>query len=240
MIVMTELDKLLRLLHDAENPFRTFRGAFRRWRHLERMDRVFREQAPEQAADEDNEDEKAGTFGDATIPVEREETLSVWLDGSERMRIEYGDHEGVRAVGIRVGAQWWSWTARSGAASNMQSPDLSSQMGREVVMLCEPPQLLSALRFSDSMQHRTRAGRPVLAVDAWPREDARYTRYAARVLHSIGGGADKYMLEIDSERGVLLAVQAISSGEPFQIVEAHNVVYDEGIDDALFVLPPTS
>jgi hypothetical protein len=36
-----------------------------------------------------------------------------------------------------------------------------------------------------------------------------------RELHALGTGAHHYLLEVDQERGVLLAVTAIRDGQPF-------------------------
>lgn len=57
-------------------------------------------------------------------------------------------------------------------------------------------------------------------------------------LHSLGGMADEYTLEVDLERGILLRVECRVQGEPFLIGETTDLVFDEDFGPETFVLEP--
>jgi outer membrane lipoprotein-sorting protein len=62
-------------------------------------------------------------------------------------------------------------------------------------------------------------------------------RYA-RVRHGLGAGADSYRLEVDAERGIILASHAFCQREPFQVIEAQEITLDAPLDKALFEFEP--
>jgi hypothetical protein len=77
------------------------------------------------------------------------------------------------------------------------------------------------------------AGRPTITAHAWPRpQDPRHAR--SRELHQIGTGAHDYELEIDQERGVLVAATAIRDGQPFHTITALTIRFDAPIPDQTF------
>jgi hypothetical protein len=57
-------------------------------------------------------------------------------------------------------------------------------------------------------------------------------------MHQLGTGADLYTLEVDQERGVLLAVTAIRENQPFQRVVAISLQFDEPMAAETFRFDP--
>jgi hypothetical protein len=43
-------------------------------------------------------------------------------------------------------------------------------------------------------------------------------------LHELGGGADRYRLEVEAERGILLGTVALWNGEPFREITTARAV----------------
>lgn len=105
--------------------------------------------------------------------------------------------------------------------------------------MLSPAQLLSILYFMPLLRIVS-AGRSAIRVEAYPRhEHSQVNGLYARVRHGLGTGADRYQLDIDAERGLILAVRVFVGREPFQIIEAVKIVIDEPIDEALFDFPTT-
>jgi hypothetical protein len=175
--------------------------------------------------------------GDAPLSPESVEVVSLWRDAPDRARVEHegGDRDG--AFGVRVGERWWMFDPRSGAMSNVGNPSIGSGTGTEFDGLLMPAGLLGVLRFAPAARS-VRAGRAVIVADAWPRPERGRGRPRSLELHELGAGADRYLLEIDAERGIVLAAHAFADGEPFQVVEAIEVEFDAALDDALFVFAP--
>jgi hypothetical protein len=116
--------------------------------------------------------------------------------------------------------------------SNVEDAEMGNDIGGELDVLLDPPRLLGAVRLIPSGR-ATRAGREVLIADATPRPEKRQ-RILSLGVHHLGPGADRYRLELDAERGVVLAAHAFANDEPFQIIEALAVELDEQIDSGLF------
>lgn len=230
---MSELSGLLELLHNGETPFMTLCGRFRIWRHLERYDAAFRADALR----------RGGTMGGiapdySSLPEQLETVLCLWRATPDRARVEYRSGSRDGAYGVRVGERWWSWDARHGERNNDQDQSLGSETGKELAVLLDPPQLLSVFRFAPIFR-ATRAGRPVIVVGAQPRPEPSHVhgRYA-RVRHGLGTGADSYRLEVDAERGIILASHAFFDGQPFQVIETLNMTLDGKLDEGLFKFEP--
>jgi hypothetical protein len=233
---MVELSDLLTLLHKAEQPFETMHGRFRIWRHLTRYDAAFRAEAREAGRD-------LGEAGDTVdLPTETESVIALWRDGRRRARTEElaGPREG--SFGVRDGPTWWTWDPKLGTHSNLQDDGLSSTVGTELAVLFEPHQLPSAFRLLPTGT-AIRAGIPVITLTATQRQSrGRDCRHFHRLRNELGSGADRYELEIDARRGLILASTAIYQDEPFKKIEAIDMVVDEPLADSLFrfVLPPQS
>jgi hypothetical protein len=53
-------------------------------------------------------------------------------------------------------------------------------------------------------------------------------------LHQLGSGAERYLLGVDAERGVLLEVIAMRNGEPFHRITTERIAFDKSIDPERF------
>lgn len=230
-----ELGALLVLLHGADAPFRSVQAAYRIWRHQDRLQEAFVANFEEQKRHGASVSTiQIGGSGNAE-PPEREETLRIWRDG-ERSRDEHhgGDQDGSYAVAD--GPLWWRWDERNGAMSNQDDPSVGSGIGQELEIMLNPTPLLSSLRFRVTGSSQV-AGRATVTAHATPRvQDPRRPRPFE--LHQLGTGAQLYELEVDQERGVLLAVTAIRDEEPFHKITTLTICFDEPIPAETFRFEP--
>lgn len=224
-----ELGALLVLLHEADAPVQSVQATYRVWHHDERAHAAFLADAEEHKrtlyAYDDDEPE----------PPEHEETVRIWRDG-ERSRVEHhgGHRDGYYAVAD--GPLWWVWDERMGASSNQDDPSVGSDVGQELQVMLNPLPLLSSLRFRVTGRSQV-AGRASTTAHATPRpQDPRYGR--SFELHELGIGAHHYELEVDQERGVLLAFTAIRDEQPFHKITTLAIRFDEPIPAETFRFEP--
>lgn len=230
-----ELGALLGLLHGAADPFETVQVTYRVWRHEERLVEAFRADAEEQK----RRGAAISSFrfvrsGDPE-PPETEETVRIWRDG-QRCREEH--HGGRRDgyYGVADGPLWWFWDERMGAMSNQGDPRAQSGIGQELQVMLDPTPLLSLLRFHVAGNSQV-AGRATVTAHATTRpHDPRHGRFLE--LHRLGAGAHHYQLEVDQERGVLLAVTAIRDEQPFHKITTLAIRFDEPIPAETFQFAP--
>jgi hypothetical protein len=239
---VSDLSELLELLYDAEAPFVTLRGRFREWRHYERAQAAVRAEVEgwgNGASISLGPAEQVPAHDEPAPPPESENVLCLWRALPDRARVEY--HGGSRdgEYGVRVGEQWWRWDADSGAESNVEDPSLNAGIGDEHAVLFNPSRLLSTLRFAPEGR-TTRAGREVIVAEAVPRSESRreHRWQTVNTLRELGMGADRYRLEFDAERGMILAARAFRDGEPFEAIETLEIAFDEPLEDALFEFRP--
>lgn len=230
-----ELGALLVLLHGAAEPFRTVQATYRTWRHEERLLEAFRADAEEQK----RRGASIGSFSAVgradPAPPETEETVRIWRD-VQRFREER--HGGRRDgyYGVADGPLWWFWDEGMGARSNQDDPRVGSGVGQEFQVMLNPTPLLGALRFRVAGNSQV-AGRATVTAYATPRpQDARHPRLLE--LHTLGAGAHRYLLEVDQERGVLLAVTAIRDEQPFHKITTLAIRFDEPIASETFQFAP--
>ncbi len=229
-----ELGGLLVLLHAADAPFRSVQATYRVWRHQDRLHAAFMAHAEEQR----RRGASISTFGFGKRdrePPEREETIRIWREG-ERCREEHhgGDRDGYYA--FADGPRWWMWDERMGASSNQDDPSVGSGVGQELRIMLDPTALLSALRFRVTGTSQV-AGRRTVTALATPRpEDPRFG--PAFGLHELGTGAERYLLEVDAERGVLLAATAFCDEQPFYAITTLAIALDEPIAEEVFQFQP--
>lgn len=224
------LGALLELLHRADAPFTTVRATYRIWRHDQRALAAFHAEIEE----EKRRGAAVGTYGlagNASAPVEREELLRVWRSG-DRFREERDGGPRDGSYGVRVGSLWWVWDVLNGASSNEDDPKVGSGVGEELSVMLDPTPLLGALRFR-VLGHSQRAGRATIAAEALPRPSGRHGLRSFE-LHQLGSGADRYMLDVDAELGVLLDVVALRDEKPFHQVTTVEIAFDEPLGDELF------
>jgi hypothetical protein len=169
-------------------------------------------------------------------PAETETVLRIWR-AERRVREEREGEPRDGAYAIRDGDVWWSWDARSGAMSNQDDPTLGFSVGEEVSLMLDPTPLLGSLRFTPVGRGHV-AGRDTLTADAVPRLTDARQHPRAFALHQLGGGADRYTLEIDADRGVLLEVTALRDGEPFQRITTDRIAIDHQIAPERFRFEP--
>lgn len=230
-----ELGSLLVLLHRADTPVRSVEAAYRTWQHEERASAAWR------AATEEEKGRGAAisTYGAACTssePVEREEVLHIWrADGRVREEHAGGPRDG--AYGVRDGELWWSWDERNGATSNRDDPKLGSGIGEGLSFMLDPTPLLGLLRFA-VVGHGRVAGRETITAEAVPRWRDPRRGPRSFELYELGAGADRYTLEIDEQRGVLLEVVASRDGEPFNKVTTVAIAFDRLISEERFTFEP--
>lgn len=233
---MSALGDLLELLHGAQEPFRTLRAVYRTWTHRARSTAAFLAMAEAGGG-------SIHTFADDDEREREPESMRIvriWRQRDSARTEEVGSGEG--GYGVRVGERWWSWSHELGAISNELEPDVGSGTGEELRALLDPTQILAAARF-EPLGRASVAGRATITARAIPRHAGKSGRRPfsdAFALHDLGAGGDRYLLDVDAERGVLLRVEAIRDGLPFQRTEAVEIAFDEPLEDDLFVFraPP--
>jgi outer membrane lipoprotein-sorting protein len=230
-----ELGALLALLHRADAAFDRVEATYRIWRHEERASAAWQAEIEEQKRRGAAITSYALSSG-SDKSVETETVLRIWRD-EDRIREERegGPRDGAYAV--RDGDVWWSWDEGSGAITNQDDPKVGFSVGEEVSLMLDPTPLLGSLRFTPAGHARV-AGRDTFTADAVPRlSDARQHPRAFE-LHQLGSGADRYTLEIDAQRGVLLQVTASRDGEPFQRITTDQIAFDHPIAQERFRFEP--
>ena len=233
-----ELGALRVLLQEAADSFGTVQATYRTWRHEERLSEAFRADIEEQK----RRGAHIRTFsfvhsGDAEPqPPETQETLRIWRDG-QRIREEHHGGQRDGSYSVADGPLWWVWTEHTGATSNQNDPSIGGGVGQELQVMLNPTPLLSSLSFRVA-GHSQVAGRATVTAHATPQpQDPRHGRFR-RELHQLGLGADHYELEVDQERGVLLAVTAIRDEQPFYKITTLAIGFDEPIPAETFQFVP--
>ena len=230
-----ELGALLVLLHDAADPFRTVHATYRVWRHEERLLAAFRADAEEKKLRGASLSSVSAVSSGDPEPPETEETVRIWRDGA-RLREE---HQGGRCdgyYGVTDGPLWWFWDPRMGAMSNEDDPSVGSGVGQQLKVMLNPTPLLGALHFRVTGNSQV-AGRATVTAHGTARpRDPRHGR--AFELHELGAGAHHYQLEVDQDRGVLLAVTAIRDEQPFHQITTLAIGFDEPIPAGIFHFAP--
>jgi len=230
-----ELGALLELLHEAQAPFTTVQASYRSWRHDERAAAAWRADIEEQK----RRGAAISTFGHSSgspEPVEHEEMLRIWRAG-DRVREEHegGPRDG--SYGVRAGDLWWSWDPRMGASSNEDEPTVGSGIGEELSVMLDPTPLLASLKFAAAGRAEI-AGRPAITADAAPRPFDPRRGPRSFELRRLGAGADRYILQVDVQTGVLLEAVALRDGEPFHKITTVDITFDHPIPDERFRFEP--
>ena len=58
-------------------------------------------------------------------------------------------------------------------------------------------------------------------------------RWRSDQLYGLAPGADRYLLAVDDERGVIMRVEAQLDGEAFTVTKVTGISFDEGFPDEL-------
>ena len=231
------LGALLGLLHGADERFRTVHATYRTWRHEERLHEAFR-------ANTEAQKRRGVSFAAVSAvsssgepaPPETEETVRIWRDGQRfREELHGGHRDGY--YGVADGPLWWFWDEHRGAMSNQDNPDAQSGVGQRLQLMLNPVPLLSSLRFRVTGTSQV-AGRAAVTARAIPRpHDSRRGGFGFE-LHELGIGAQHYQLEVDQDRGVLLAVTAFRDKQPFHKITTLAIRFDEPIEAETFQFTP--
>lgn len=169
--------------------------------------------------------------GGADETSETEIILSIWRSGPDRLRVEFAGGARDGAVEVRVGERWWSAGPGRGVLSSDQCLPGSAWLGRGADSFLDPADLVGPLRFM-TRGHGVRVGRPVIIADAWPHRSAE-----GEVLPPVlGAHADRYRVEVDADRGLILSVHAYLGDKPFQTIDTIELELDEAISPELFEL----
>jgi hypothetical protein len=230
---------LLALLNGAADSFRTVEVTYRTWRHEQRLREAFRAYV-----DKQKRGVAFGAVGSGDPkPSETGETVRIWREG-QRVRQEH--HGGLRdgSYGVVDGPRWWSWSEQTGAMSNQDDPSVGGGgINRGFEVMLDPASLVDWLDLAVAGNSRV-ASRATVTAHAAPRPEGlsgvtalSYPR-AFRALHALGIGADSYDLEVDQERGVLLATTAIRGKRPFYKITTLAIRFDEPIPAETFQFRP--
>ncbi|MGH2860887.1 MAG: hypothetical protein ACRDLT_05175 [Solirubrobacteraceae bacterium] len=225
------------LLHAAGERPRTVEVTYRVWRHQPRLSAAFLAHHEEQKRRGAGGSliTLRGTDDGEPEPDEREETVRIWRDDL-MARVEHhgGDRDGCYAVAVPP--LWWMWDERIGAQSNQDDPTVGSNVGQEMELMLDPTPLLSSLRFRVVGDSEV-AGRATVTAHGTPRH---LTDDSGRSfeLHHLGTGAEYYELEVDKQRGVLLAATAVRDDEPFHRITTLAIRFDEPIAREMFRFEP--
>ena len=235
-----ELGALLALVHGAADPFRTVQATYRTWRHDERASEAFLADVEERRRGGAHIKTFSFVRSDRGDPepqlAETEETVRIWRDG-ERVRQEHHGGQRDGHDGVADGPLWWFWDEHMGARSNQADPSVGSGIGQELQVMLDPTPLLSFLNFRVAGNSEV-AGRATITAQAAPRpEDPHHARFV-RERHDLGTGAHLYQFEVDRERGVLLAANAIRDGQPFHKITTLAIRFDEPIPAETFRFVP--
>ncbi|OBK41968.1 hypothetical protein A5658_00130 [Mycobacterium sp. 1245111.1] len=232
-----ELGTLLALLHGTDDRYQTVQATYRTWRHEQRLHEAFRA---------NTEDQKrrgvsfaavaaVGSSGEPA-PPETEETVRIWREGQRfREELHGGRRDGY--YGVADGPRWWFWDEQMGAMSNQDNPSAQSAVGQRLQVMLNPIPLLSSLRFRVTGNSQV-AGRAAMTAHATARpHDPRRGGFGFE-LHELGIGAQHYQLEVDQDRGVLLAVTAFRDEQPFHKITTLAIRFDEPIEPEIFQFTP--
>jgi outer membrane lipoprotein-sorting protein len=231
---LSALGDLLELLHDAASSFERLRGEFRIWTDLER-NLVARQSEMEEADLERLRASLMARHG-GPIPHETEDSVRLWVERPGRVREERESQMHGRTLAVQDGTEAWRYMAPTGAVSQSRDELGPWVAGHEFESLLDPSPLMGVLTLEPTGISE-RAGRPVWSVRAQPRV-SRPAYGRAMALYSIGAEADEWHLEVDTERGVVLRLEARYQGEPMRVVETLEVSFDDDFPPDTFVFTP--
>jgi hypothetical protein len=224
------LGELLASLHRGDAAFEHLAATYRIWRHQERA-QAAREAQAEEGPRRGTRSARLGASGSGNRPIEVEEVLRVWrAEGRVREEHDGGPRDG--AYLVRDGDAWWVSDPGNGAHSNEGDLTTGYSDGEQIALMLDPTPLLGALRFTPTGRGHL-AGRDTITADAVARP-FRLQRPPVFELHQIGVGAERYELQVDAKRGVLLEAVAFCASEPFQRITTEQVTFDTPIDRERF------
>jgi outer membrane lipoprotein-sorting protein len=222
---MSELGDVLELLHGAHGRYTTARLDARERRRYrlqsEAYERARRRYAQGEAV--------AISYGPPLdLPEEGESTVRSWFAQPHRFReerVENGRPYIVLGDGTRfwTSSPEWATVVQDGVGWMLVNPSTR--------VLLDPSALLPLLDLEVGGAATT-AGREAIAVRGTPRDNASFDV-------PLPIGATEHQLLVDAERGVLLRVESLLDGVPFDTLEVTDAAFDEPLDAALFAYKPS-
>ena len=226
---MSDLGRVLELLHDSPSLWRTLRAEGIEWTNPPLAREAFTRDIDELPGrpfgrsglkTPSGSVSTSGSFGFIsstrdnasafTDSFNTTETWKLWMEQPDRRRVEFeAGHTTVTAVW--VGDTWWSWAPGRGAMTNDGDPHHQHGNGPSEPLVGTQA-LLGTLDF-EALGQVQFLGRDVVRVRATPRIQHMMSRFA---LHGLGPGADDYLLSVDAERGVILRSEARLRDQPIQ------------------------
>jgi hypothetical protein len=158
-----------------------------------------------------------------------EEELRFWSTRDGRRREERADDENP-TITIVADGRWWTYDQFDGAQTGELPQQIFFGDPGAIELLLMPAPLLGLLRF-DSIGEGTRLERPTICARATPIDDR---DGGGMEFHSLGDGADEYVIEVDRERGTILRLEARLEGEAMIVREALEIAFDVALDPDLF------
>ncbi len=222
-----KLGDLLELMHGASGRFESVESQWRSWRDVELTRAAFAAHAKDSGAVTSQV-----VVGSGDRPTEEEETIRLWLQRPDRVREERDSKLHGKTLAIQVGSTWWSYWPGRGAMTNAGDAAQSQTVGQSVETMLNPAPVIGLLDI-EIRGTGERAGRSVVRARCSPRP--RGTNHPDTfALRGLSIGADAYDLEIDTERGILLRVEACFDGAAMMVVEAVEIAFDRQLDPELF------
>jgi hypothetical protein len=183
---------------------------------------------------------RARAEGTPDLPVDpsagvSEQWFGHWFVGPDSQRDEFDlrsesrrpgtAEDRDRSIVVRRGNWKWAWDEGWGGSTNGGRADFGFGRGPNDVLL-DPRRLVASFIALDAIRTAW-IGRSTFQIHAAAYPGSR---------PSVGLGADTWTIVIDTERSVVLRVEAIANSQPIEIYEYTSVTFDEPIDPNVFVL----
>jgi hypothetical protein len=160
-----------------------------------------------------------------------EETVSVWRQhNATRVEIHGGARDGLVAVSAGGETRWLD--PSSGRVRRVGGASGGSGTNGIYGFLLNPSWLPSSLDFAVVGEEMWVAQRRAVLARAVPRPYSERSRILE--LESVGAGADRFVMAVDAECGLLLVCRAFKSDEVLQDIVATAVAVDGLVDPAMF------
>jgi hypothetical protein len=173
--------------------------------------------------------------GQVEEAVTREEYVTrIWLATPDRLRVEREEDGAGWSIGIRDGAIWWAVDSDGSRHSNVNEPEVGSDIGDSTKLLFDPAPLVGALKL-ELVEETKLLGRRAIRMRGTRRPNVVTTDFELDELES----EDEFEFDVDAERGVLLRRRSEHRGHEWFLQEAVDIAFDEEFDPQTFILSPT-
>jgi outer membrane lipoprotein-sorting protein len=236
---VSQLGDLLEVVHSSRRSFKTFRGHYRLWRDERLAQEAFLAAAEAAKARGGSSVTIISTGpGEEPAPTITEAEWRIWLERPDRVREEFDGQGFGCPLAVRVGSRWWAYDRWNGAITNEGEEGVGSGVGDTFGAWLEPASILGLLELEPLGDGKVAARQAITARATRPTAGMSDEDDLEWSLHRLGVSAEEYELAIDSERGVILRLEARHGGEPYFVGEAESVAFDEPIAAETFVFTP--